>query len=380
MNCHAAVVPSKIKAQFCIYKGVDKSIDFPLAPESPASYLITAMSRLHLTGRKLRILAFSIGVLTMLLSDGVISAEVFTKGKESDPFTKLQNGEYSWHPEVSPEGPVLIIVSIPEQRLFVYRNGVRIGKSTISSGRPGHRTPTGVFTILEKEVDHTSTIYKGASMPYMERLTWGGIALHAGYLPGYSDSHGCVRLPLEFAKKLFTVTGKGTTVMITDGSPTPVSTAHPGYFLSDQGKQPLAKTDQGDFEWNPEEAPAGPVTIVVSTKSSRMYVFRNGIEIGRAVLQGSEDLNVGTYAYTALSTLYPDGRHHWSSINVGGDHNAPDLHDLSDRLGIPPVFRAKVHDIIEPGTTLVISDAPVNRASPVDTGVNVLTTDESSKR
>ena len=85
-----------------------------------------------------------------------------------------------WKPVVSPAGPVVIIVSIPEQTLYVYRNGVRIGRSTVSTGKSGHRTPTGVFTILQKNEKHTSSIYKGASMPYMQRLTWTGVALHAG--------------------------------------------------------------------------------------------------------------------------------------------------------------------------------------------------------
>ncbi len=90
---------------------------------------------------------------------------------------------------------------------------------SVSTGRPGHPTPTGVFDILEKEKDHVSTIYKGAEMPWMERLTWTGIAMHAGDLPGYPDSHGCVRLPLEFSKLLYTVTTKGGTVIIADHTP-----------------------------------------------------------------------------------------------------------------------------------------------------------------
>ena len=118
----------------------------------------------------------------------------------------LKSGEYVWEPERAPEGPLLIVASVTEQVAYVYRNGIRIARSSVSTGRPGHPTPTGVFTILEKEVHHTSSIYKGAEMPYMERVTWGGIALHAGDLPGYPDSHGCVRLPLEFSKLLFGVT------------------------------------------------------------------------------------------------------------------------------------------------------------------------------
>jgi len=338
------------------------------------------MSRSLLSGRKLRVLALTLGLFTAAGLSGGTYAEVFTQGKESDPFLALKNGEYSWHPEISPSGPVIIIVSVPEQRLFVYRNGIRIGKSTVSTGRPGHRTPTGVYTILEKQVDHTSTIYKGASMPYMERLTWGGIALHAGWLPGYQDSHGCVRLPLDFAKKLFTVTGKGTTVMITDGSPTPVTSGHPGYILTAQGNKTAEKADAGDFQWDPQAAPTGPVSIVVSTKSSRMYVFRDGVEIGRAPVLGGEDMEIGTHAYTALDQRDGDGHRQWSQIDTDGG-NGPTLHDLAEKLSISPDFLAQLRTVIQPGTTLVVSDAPAAHAAPISSGVNILTTtNESSKR
>ena len=102
----------------------------------------------------------------------------------------LRPGEFVWHPERSPSGPVAIIVSIPRQLVHVYRNGVRIAVSTCSSGRPGHDTPTGVFVVLQKDPLHKSNLYSDAPMPNMNRLTWSGIALHAGNLPGYPASHG----------------------------------------------------------------------------------------------------------------------------------------------------------------------------------------------
>ena len=104
---------------------------------------------------------------------------------------------------------MLVYVDIGRQRATVYRNGVRIGVSTISSGKAGNSTPTGVFTILQKNKDHRSSTYDNAPMPYMQRLTWKGVAMHAGNLPGYPASHGCVRLPLEFAKRLFEVDRHG---------------------------------------------------------------------------------------------------------------------------------------------------------------------------
>lgn len=130
--------------------------------------------------------------------------------------TALQPGEYRWTPEVTTPGQLVVVVSLPQQLAHVYRNGVRIGLSTISSGKPGHETPTGVFEILEKNEEHYSNLYNDAPMPYMQRLTWDGIALHAGRIPGYPASHGCVRLPEAFARKLFAETERGMLVVVAD--------------------------------------------------------------------------------------------------------------------------------------------------------------------
>lgn len=129
----------------------------------------------------------------------------------------LAPGEFRWTPELAPGGSdTVVIVSLPEQRAHVYRKGVRIGLSTVSTGKPGHDTPTGVFPILQKRKEHYSNLYDNAPMPYMQRLTWDGIALHGGRIPGHPASHGCVRLPKEFASKLFEATGFGTIVVVAD--------------------------------------------------------------------------------------------------------------------------------------------------------------------
>lgn len=139
-----------------------------------------------------------------------------TRSTSASAAVALEPGEYLWTPEASPAGPMVIVVSLPEQRAHVYRNGIRIGVSTISSGKPGKDTPTGVFPILQKREVHHSNLYDGAPMPYMQRLTWDGIALHAGRIPGYPASHGCIRLPKAFAKILFEQTEHGGTVVIAD--------------------------------------------------------------------------------------------------------------------------------------------------------------------
>src|SRR4051794_5339997 len=134
----------------------------------------------------------------------------------------LKPGQWVWEPKIAPTGPILVYVDLGRQLATVYRNGVRVGVSTISSGRPGFDTPTGVFTILEKNKQHISHKFNDAPMPYQQRLTWGGVALHAGGLPGYPESHGCVHLPLAFSKILFDAMPMGGTVVIAGGHEDPV--------------------------------------------------------------------------------------------------------------------------------------------------------------
>ncbi|WP_409560820.1 L,D-transpeptidase family protein [Hyphomicrobium sp. MC8b] len=128
------------------------------------------------------------------------------------------------------KSPLLIVVSIKKQRLRVYDMNGEIASSKISSGKPGHDTPTGVFSILEKNVYHVSNIYSGASMPYQERITWSGIAFHAGDLPGYRASHGCIRLPYSFARKLYGLTKIGNRVVVSYDDPDPIAFDSPKLF------------------------------------------------------------------------------------------------------------------------------------------------------
>ena len=128
----------------------------------------------------------------------------------------LGPGQFVWEAERGPTGPILLTIDLTRQRVMVYRDGTLFAASAISTGSAGRETPTGVFTILEKKEMHRSTTYDDAPMPFMQRLTSKGIAIHAGDLPGYPASHGCIRLPNEFAKKLYAVTDIGTPVMITN--------------------------------------------------------------------------------------------------------------------------------------------------------------------
>jgi L,D-transpeptidase catalytic domain len=310
----------------------------------------------------------AISIASLLAVSVADAAPGHTQGRAVKPFTsELKPGDYIWQPEVSPAGPVVVFVSLPDQEVYVYRNGVRIGRSTVSSGKAGKATPTGVFTVLQKKVDHESSIYKGAKMPHMQRLTWTGIAMHAGNLPGYPASAGCVRLPVDFAAKLYSVTTLGTTVMIADSRSAPSRSTQPGLLFS--GK--TGATQASGLVWAPEKARKGPVSIIVSGTDRAAYVYRNGVEIGRAPVGGLERLS-GSYAYSALATVDAGGRRDWLSIARSGGR-APNLKDLAHRVAIASDFLSNVRTLITPGTTLVLTDAPVNARTRSARGFNILT-------
>ena len=130
----------------------------------------------------------------------------------------LRPGGFAWEPERAPSGAVEIVISLADQRAFVFRGGTLIGASTISSGKAGSESPIGRFEILEKKRHHRSNRYDDAPMPFMQRLNWHGVALHGGHVPGYAASHGCIRLPMGFAQRLFGVTERGGFVFVTEES------------------------------------------------------------------------------------------------------------------------------------------------------------------
>lgn len=314
----------------------------------------------------LNIIIVALGLIGVPFAHGA----KFTKGEQVAPFTpEFKPGDYIWHPEISPAGPVVVIVSLPDQVMYVYRNGVRIGRSTVSTGTAGHRTPTGVFTVLQKKVDHESSIYKGAKMPNMQRLTWTGIAMHAGQLPGYPASHGCVRLPEDFAAKLYTITKLGTTVVIADNKSSPINTTKPGLIFSTATSETFITP--AEFTWTPDKAPDGPISIIISTKDRTGYVYRNGVEIGRAAIRGVEGIS-GTHIYSALAKVDADGKRDWiSKASVGG--RAPNLSELANKVKIAPEFLSHARALITPGTTLILTDAPVSDKTRSGPGFNILT-------
>ena len=144
--------------------------------------------------------------------------------------------------------PIMAIVSLHNQRITVYDATGWILRAPVSSGQKGRETPAGVFTVLQKNAEHWSNLYDDGYMPHMQRITWSGIALHGGLLPGYPASHGCVRLPFEFAGRLFDATRMGMRVIVAPGDVVPVDIAHPALFVTKPGAGAIAAARTAEAE------------------------------------------------------------------------------------------------------------------------------------
>ena len=132
--------------------------------------------------------------------------------------------------QIAPKGPLIISISIANQHLTVFDQGVAVAHAPVSTGMAGHPTPMGVFSVIQKQKWHESNIYSGAPMPFMQRITWSGVAMHAGVLPGYPASHGCIRMPHDFAVRLYGMTKMGARVFVTRNDVTPVDFASARLF------------------------------------------------------------------------------------------------------------------------------------------------------
>jgi len=333
---------------------------------------------------------------TLLLATLLASAAPLTTHAQSAvpqaDVRALKPGEFLWYPQIAPEGPVVLVVSLDEQRAYVYRNGIAIGVSTISSGKAGKDTPTGVFTILQKNKDHRSNLYNNAPMPYMQRLTWDGIALHGGHLPGYPASHGCVRLPQAFAEELFGITRFGDSVVVANAKASPASLVHPAVLAPVTAGGQAAHPELSAYEvyWNEAASPEGPVSILVSLYDQRVSVLRNGVLIGAAPLQMVRDFALNGTVLLVMTTEMEDipslldpqqKEHRWVAHRVLGEEGAsmPPLRSLGDAFWIPQDFARRLYTVLKPGTTVLLSDLPGVRATPDDQPtVPVLESDEAS--
>lgn len=299
-----------------------------------------------------------------------LAQENLDASNPSAAIAKLKPGQYLWAPKIAPSGPVLVIVSLTRQLAFVYRNGILIGVSTVSTGMKGHATPTGVFTVLQKKVEHYSNLYNNAPMPYMQRLTWDGIALHAGQLPGYPASKGCVRMPKAFAKLLYGTTKLGMTVVVTDNETIPRLAPTPNLLQAHE----QIETHLSGTVWQPEKSTKGPVSLILSGADKRLVVMRNGVLIGSTPVEIAGPVTETT-AYS-LTKVDADG-YHWMQLPLPGQKwTGTRMLSAEDRsrVRIPQDFRAALDEELTPGVTLVVTTDSL-KASDTGAPVTVLEAD-----
>jgi hypothetical protein len=173
---------------------------------------------------------------SILAASGLVAS---FSGWSADPASARSRREAVGDPVVAsrpPGAPVIAIVSLTQQRVTVYDMDGPILQAPVSTGQTGYETPAGIYSVLEKKAEHYSNLYDDASMPFMQRLTWSGIALHAGALPGYPASHGCIRMPLGFAERLFDRTKVGMRVLVVRDDISPAEFVHPALFRPSSGE------------------------------------------------------------------------------------------------------------------------------------------------
>ena len=269
-------------------------------------------------------------------------------------------------PQIAP-GQLHIMISIRSQRVAVYSDGALATRSGVSTGVPGHPTPTGVFSIIQKNRHHRSNIYSGAPMPFMQRITWSGIALHQGVLPGRPASHGCIRLSGDFASSLWKRTKLGARVIVTRDEATPYPFSHPRLFVarpaesasidtapaiapvqtaqaettaSDAARLGASEVLLPDYppvaditadirktlaDENPgakkRAVPSGPVSVFISRKERKLFVRQGFVPVFETLVRIRDDKPFGTHVFTATETA--DKSLKWLAVSLPVDAPKP---------------------------------------------------------
>ena len=287
-------------------------------------------------------------------------------------------GRSFWLPELSPAGPVVAVVNLYTQHAQIYRNGIAIGYTSVSTGKRGYGTPTGRFQVLEKRRFHRSSTYGNAPMPWMVRLTWSGIAFHSGALPGFPASHGCIRLPASFAPQLFGALSLGDTVAVLNQPADAFTTLAPIDPLGRPLLQPemLAATawwreaaaSAAPVSGNlvsaspvsaslltgaPASLAAPPLALLASLPQQRLFVLEAGQVAAAAPLPPGARQQALPLAAAPLSWQPPG---HWQAPGQSG--NAADATLWQTVLPSDAAFSQRLRDRITPGSTLVLSDLP----------------------
>jgi len=332
----------------------------------------------------------------------------------------------------TPKGPLQIIISIAGQRVSLYDNGVLIARSSVSTGIQRHPTPLGVFSVISKQRWHRSNIYSAAPMPYMQRITWSGIALHAGVVPGRPASHGCIRLTNGFAIRLWHLTKRGTRVIIAHNDVQPVEIANPHLFKPKAASGtpesraatvagnsinaaaathgPLMSSAESQEATNLQDessAPAGvapkkvvPISVFVSRKLSKLFVRRGFTPLFDVPvkIQNPEE-PLGTHVFTAMEFQNEGAAIRWTVVSMpdefpsmsegsAKEREAPakqiteaTLPVLSpnkantalDRIEIPQDAVDRISELLTPASSVIISDYGISHETGNDTDFIVVT-------
>jgi hypothetical protein len=326
-------------------------------------------------------------------------------------------------PEDAPKGPLQIIISIADQRVSLFDNGALIARSSVSTGTQGHPTPLGVFSVISKQRWHRSNIYSAAPMPYMQRITWSGIALHAGVVPGHPASHGCIRLKNDFAIQLWHLTKRGTRVIIAHDDVQPVEITNPHLFKPKavsgspefQTATVAGKSISGSLVSNAETpeatslqvpglAPVGvaakrivPISVFVSRKLSKLFVrqgFSPLFDVPVKIANPEEPL--GTHVFTAMEFQNEGAAIRWTVVSIPEEFPRmsegatkereapakqtalsvplPDKANAAlDRIEIPQDTVERISELLTPASSLIISDDGFSHETGKDTDFIVVT-------
>src|SRR5215470_19217560 len=189
-----------------------------------------------------------------------------------------------------PVEPIMAIISLRSQQITVYDAKGWILRAPVSSGQKGRETPAGIFSVIEKQAEHYSNLYDDAYMPHMQRITWSGIALHGGPLPGHPASHGCVRMPYDFARRLFGMTRLGMRVVVAPADAVPVDIVHPALFPTQPGAGTVAAARAAEADDAARKADQARLAAVIVSR-----------EAARAMMRVAENLKLRAEAQLAAA-------------------------------------------------------------------------------
>ena len=321
-------------------------------------------------------------------------------------------------------GPLLLIVSIRKQTVTLYDAGIAVVESPISSGTSENPTPTGIFSVIEKNWWHRSNIYSAAPMPYMQRINWEGVALHAGELPGYAASHGCIRLPYDFALRLWQTTKIGVRVIVTHDEVAPIEISHPRLFVPESEEERMSVAKQEINIALPDDsannssalvssssnisssmpaspsypprsfmAPAasrdasatpvvatdhvfrpGPISILISQRDQRIYV-RKGLEpiYDFPVVIRNPGRSLGTHVFSAVAQSSDAKSLRWMVVSMPSTLPAVSTRspaktqllaaakDALDRLELSKEAVDRISALISVGASLIVTDRGLGR-------------------